>query len=157
MDSIRITTAPAGASAVPLAAAGTGAGRRTATERAGATLGADAIDRVSLPQAAGPMAQRDLRNISFGDMARLGHDLVAAGILPADKLLDFIPLRSNFKIAADGSPSFAPDTPTDMIRRQQDIIASQKAAGLDQRFIDHSTSVLNLYQNIQALHEQALA
>lgn len=37
---------------------------------------------------------------------------VAAGILPEDKMLDFIPLRTGVKIGSDGSLSFRPDVPT---------------------------------------------
>ena len=155
--SIAITVSSPSAGAAASTTSGGRLARRTAAESPTGAAGTGATESVSVPQDPGPMAHRDLRHISFSEMAQLGKDLVAAGILPQDKMLDFIPLRSNFKVGPDGALSFAPDAPTDMIRRQQDIIASQKASGVDRRSVDHATSVLTLYQNIQALHEQASA
>ena len=107
--------------------------------------------------AAGIMAKYDLRRISFAGMNQLARELVAAGALPENKMLDFIPLRVSFRIGADGTITHAPDAPTDMIQRQQELIASQKQAGLAQRFVDYSTSVLNMFQNFQALREPVAA
>ena len=77
-------------------------------------------------------------------------ELVAAGALPEDKLLDFIPLPSG-QIRVDGTFDPQPDSKMDMIARQQDMIASQKAFGLK---TEYTTMVLKLYKNFQALHDQ---
>lgn len=155
MSSISATSTYQGVSTVSSMTVANRLVRRMEAETTSAATAANGTDRVSVPQTSGLMANHDLRNISFADMAQLGKDLVAAGILPEDKMLDFIPLPTGFKVGSDGSLSFRPDVPIDMIQRQQDIIASQKTSGMERRFIDYSTSVLNMYQNIQALHEQA--
>ena len=104
------------------------------------------------PQAAARsiMTHYDLRNITYKEMEALGRELVAAGALPEDKLLDFIPLPSG-QIRVDGTFDPQPDSKMDMIARQQDMIASQKAFGLK---TEYTTMVLKLYKNFQALHDR---
>ena len=97
------------------------------------------------------MALYDLHNITYKEMAALGRELVAAGALPEDKLLDFTPLPSG-QIRVDGTFIPLPDSKMDMIALQQDIIASQKAFGLK---TDYTTMVLKLFKNFQALHDRA--
>lgn len=88
----------------------------------------------------------NLRSISFADMEQLGRELVAAGALPQDKLLDFIPLRPGGIRVDGGHASFAADVPVDMIQRQRDIVDSQVSAGIEQRLVDYSRSVLRMYE-----------
>lgn len=129
--------------------------------RSGTSIAEKAAGKVSqsaTPEAADPqaaarniMARYDLHNITYKEMAALGRELVDAGALPEDKLLDFTPLPSG-QIRVDGTFDPLPDSKTDMIVRQQDLIASQKAFGLK---TDYTTMVLKLFKNFQALRDQA--
>lgn len=131
------------------ARSGSSAAENTAVRTSENTTPEAAVD----PQAAARsiMARYDLRNITYKEMAALGRELVAAGALPEDKLLDFTPLPSGH-IRVDGTFSPQPDSKTDMIARQEDLIASQKAFGLK---TDYTTMVLKLFRNFQALHDQS--
>ena len=99
------------------------------------------------------MAKYDLTNITYSDMNKLGRELVAAGALPENKLLDFIPIDlSRFK--ADGTIGEPTNKPVNMIANQELIIENERRFG---KGADYSTVVLNIYKNFQALHNQAIA
>ena len=98
------------------------------------------------------MAKYDLTHITYSDMAKLGKELVAAGALPENKLLDFIPLDpTKGLIAVDGSYHQSSNTPVNMIANQELIIDNERRFG---KGADYSTVVLNIYKNFQALHDQ---
>ena len=99
------------------------------------------------------MAKYDLTNITYSDMNKLGRELVAAGALPENKLLDFIPIDlSRFK--ADGTIGEPTNKPVNMIANQELIIENERRFG---KGADYSTVVLNIYKNFQALHDQVVA
>ena len=99
------------------------------------------------------MAKYDLTNITYSDMNKLGRELVAAGALPENKLLDFIPIDlSRFK--ADGTIGEPTNKPVNMIANQELIIENARRFG---KGVDYSTVVLNIYKNFQALHDQVVA
>ena len=86
-------------------------------------------------------------------MNKLGQELMAAGALPENKLLDFIPLDlSRFK--ADGTIGEPTNKPVNMIANQELIIENERRFG---KGTDYSIEVLNFYKNFQALHDQVLA
>lgn len=95
------------------------------------------------------MEKYDLTNISYRDMAKLGRELVDAGALPEDKLLDFIPLEPG-RIGVDGSVRESSNESVNMIERQQAIVMNIKTFG--GKGADYATTVLNMYKNFQALH-----
>lgn len=98
------------------------------------------------------MAKYDLTHITYGEMAKLGKELVDAGALPEDKLLDFIPLEPG-RISMDGTVRESSNEPVNMIERQKDILTSIKTFG--GKGADYATSVLNMYKNFQALAANA--
>lgn len=100
------------------------------------------------------MAKYDLTNITYRDMAKLGKELVDAGALPEDKLLDFIPLEPG-RIGVDGSVRESANEPVNMIERQQAIVTGIKTFG--GKGADYATTVLHMYKNFQALHERSAA
>jgi hypothetical protein len=98
------------------------------------------------------MAKYDLTHITYGDMEKLGRELVAAGALPENKLLDFIPIDLS-RIKEDGTIGEPNNKPVNMIEQQQGIVSSIKAFG--GKGADYANMVLNLYKNFQTLHDQA--
>jgi len=145
----------------PYALAQLGAGQASATaakaktvDAASATLATNSDELVNMQtDAKSIMAKYDLTNITFGDMNKLGRELVAAGALPENKLLDFIPIDlSRFK--ADGTVGEPSNKPVNMIANQELIIENERRFG---KGADYSTVVLNIYKNFQALHNQAVA
>ena len=96
------------------------------------------------------MAKYDLTNITYSDMAKLGKELVAAGALPENKLLDFIPIDPS-RISVDGSIRESSNTPVNMLATQENMVASIKNLG--GKGADYATMVLNMYKNFQALHQ----
>ena len=95
------------------------------------------------------MAKYDLTHITYGDMAKLGKELVDAGALPEDKLLDFIPLEPG-RISIDGTVRESSTEPVNMIERQQEILTSIRTFG--GKGSDYAAGVLNMYKNFQSLH-----
>lgn len=95
------------------------------------------------------MAKYDLTHITYGDMAKLGKELVDAGALPEDKLLDFIPLELG-RIGIDGTIRESSTQPVNMIERQQEILTGIRMLG--GKGADYATGVLNMYKNLQSLH-----
>ena len=95
------------------------------------------------------MAKYDLTHITYGDMAKLGKELVDAGALPEDKLLDFIPLEPG-RISMDGTVRESSTEPVNMIERQQEILTSIRTFG--GKGSDYAAGVLNMYKNFQSLH-----
>ncbi len=104
--------------------------------------------------AASIMAKYDLTNITYSDMNKLGRELVAAGALPEDKLLDFIPLDPT-RISLDGTIHEGSATPMNMIEQQQGILSSIKEFG--GKGADYANMVLTMYKNFQALHDHAVS
>lgn len=145
----------------PYALAQLGAGQaspttdKTKTPNAVSTVAAtNSHEQVNLQtDAKSIMAKYDLTNITYSDMNKLGRELVAAGALPENKLLDFIPIDlSRFK--ADGTIGEPTNKLVNMIANQELIIENERRFG---KGADYSTAVLNIYKNFQALHEQAVA
>ena len=99
------------------------------------------------------MSKYDLTHITYGDMEKLGRELVAAGALPENKLLDFIPIDLS-RIKEDGTIGEPNNKPVNMIANQERIIESERRFG---KGADYSTVVLNIYKNFQALHDQVVA
>lgn len=97
------------------------------------------------------MAKYDLTHITYSDMEKLGRELVAAGALPENKLLDFIPIDLS-RIKLDGTVGEPSNQPVNMIANQEQIIENQRRFG---KGAEYSTVVLNIYKNFQALHDQA--
>ena len=97
------------------------------------------------------MAKYDLTNITYADMAKLGKELVAAGALPENKLLDFIPIDPS-RISTDGSIRESSNVPVNMIATQENMVASIK--NFSGKGADYATMVLNMYKNFQTLHTQ---
>ena len=98
------------------------------------------------------MEKYDLTHITYSDMAKLGKELVDAGALPEDKLLDFIPLEPG-RIGVDGTVRESSTEPVNMIEHQLDILKSIKMFG--GKGADYAAGVLNMYKNFQSLHDQA--
>lgn len=96
------------------------------------------------------MAKYDLTHITYNDMEKLGRELVAAGALPENKLLDFIPIDLS-RIKLDGTVGEPSNQPVNMIANQEQIIENQRRFG---KGAEYSTVVLNIYKNFQALHDQ---
>lgn len=95
------------------------------------------------------MAKYDLTHITYGDMAKLGKELVDAGALPEDKLLDFIPLEPG-RISIDGTVRESSNEPVNMIERQQEILTSIRTFG--GKGAGYAAGVLTMYKNFQSLH-----
>jgi len=95
------------------------------------------------------MAKYNLTHITYGDMAKLGKELVDAGALPEDKLLDFIPLEPG-RISIDGTVREGSTEPVNMIERQQEILTSIRMFG--GKGADYAAGVLNMYKNFQSLN-----
>jgi hypothetical protein len=125
--------------------------------KSGGELGAELVpnntQQVNLQtDAKSIMAKYDLTHITYGDMAKLGKELVDAGALPENKLLDFIPLEPG-RISIDGTVRESSNEPVNMIERQQDILASIKTFG--GKGADYAMGVLNMYKNFQTLAANA--